>query len=415
VKKIHIDELKVGMIPVKTDKNWLTLHYMDKPIPDEESIEIIKKCNIKYLFIKEKQEFTGFSSNNLEKNSIEFNIDESDISKFTVSLLELQEAKLMYEKAKLITKDLFENIKYGKSVNIKPMQELVKNISTKFFKKPQVLTSMTRLKNFDEYTLVHSVNVSILCIALGKKLGFDGEKMQQLGIGGLLHDIGKIKLPDYIVNKKGPLTKEEYEIAKKHPEYGYEIIENDENISQTVKDIVLQHHERFDGSGYPFGLKEYQISQCGQIAAIVDVYDAMTSDRVYNKRKVHIEAIKIIHKLSGSHFSKAFVKFFIDVIGIYPVGTLVLLDTEELAVVFEKNDSEPASPKVIIITDEVLNGIVRKELTELVVQLGSKSLVVRNNQSRPLKPINNRSHYKGLSGPGHTKEYLMLVCGTYVP
>jgi putative nucleotidyltransferase with HDIG domain len=381
MEKIHVNQLKVGMTVVKTDKKWYSLPFLNKPIKDEKTINIIKNFNIEYVYVlKGESHLKEVEKDNI--NEADFKLDDEDILKHTVTLSELNEAKMFYEKAKSIIKFIFEEAKKNHKLDIEPAKELIGSISTKFFKKPHILTGMAKLKNFEEYDLAHSVNVSVLCLALGKKLGYDGERMQHLGLGGLLHDIGKIKISNDIIHKKGALSEEEYEIVKKHPEYGYEMVEEDFRIPQQVKEIILQHHERFDGTGYPYGLKDFQISQHGQIAAIADVYDAMTSDKLYNKRKVHLDALKTIHKLSGKHFSKTFVKFFVDVIGIYPVGTLVLLDTDELGIVFEKNSLDPTLPKVIIVANKN-----KEKVKPYIFDLSKYNLITKKFYKKIIAPL----------------------------
>lgn len=395
MKKIHINELSLGMTVLKADKSWLNLPFFNSPIIEDESIDILKSFKVEYLYIDANASIvtdTNADTNNDEvsdtnefESSIDKVLEDIDISNYTTTLVELAEAKEMFEKAKAVTKSLYQEVKLGKALDTAPAKNLIQGISSRFFKKPHVLTSMTRLKSYDDYTFIHSVNVSILCIALGKQIGLDGYGMQSLGIGGLLLDIGKMKIPDSIINKPGKLTEDEYKTIQKHPEYGFHLLEHDSNINQEAHDVILQHHERADGSGYPYGLKDSQISKFGRIASIVDVYDAITSDRVYHASRMPQEAIKIIYGLSGCHFNTSFVKFFIDVVGIYPVGTCTALNTGELAIIFEKNSKDPTRPKVIIVTDTA-----KKSITPYIFDLSSYHLISKKFYKGIIAPLDAR-------------------------
>ena len=180
-------------------------------------------------------------------------------------------------------------------------------------------------------------------------MGIDRETIELVGIGGLLHDIGKMKVPDRILNKPGKLTDKEFEIMKKHVGYSSFLLENTPGLTPTSISIATEHHERFDGSGYPLGIKGDEISQFGQMAAIVDVYDALTSDRIYHAGMEPTEVLKKMLEWSEHHFNTTLVHNFIRTIGIYPVGTLVRLESGYFAVVIEQNHADLLHPKVRMI------------------------------------------------------------------
>jgi putative nucleotidyltransferase with HDIG domain len=240
----------------------------------------------------------------------------------------------------------------GKSLETTEVKKIVKDYVDNYFKKADLLINIVRLKNYDEYTFMHSLNVCVLSIALGSRVGFDAESLNILGLGGLLHDIGKMKLDEKLLNKKGPFNKDEYELIKKHPIYGYEILKDNPEIPKETLMAVLQHHENVDGSGYPLGLRDKNISKYAKIISIVNTYDVLTSDTPYHSSVIPPKALDEIVKNTNIQFDKLYVRFFIEILGIYPTGTTLLLDTGEIAVVFQINKRDIASPKVLIVTDE---------------------------------------------------------------
>jgi putative nucleotidyltransferase with HDIG domain len=191
----------------------------------------------------------------------------------------------------------------------------------------------------DVYTFEHSVSFSVLMMAFAKSMGLSDKIICEVGIGGLLHDIGKTLTPDNILNKPGKLTDEEFVIMKEHVVHSRKILEKTKGLSKISMDIAAQHHEKFDGNGYPLGLKGDQISHYGQMSAIVDVYDALTADRCYHKGKEPSEVLKLLVKWSGAHFNSSLVRKFIQSVGIYPAGSLVMLSNNHLAKVIDINEN----------------------------------------------------------------------------
>ena len=210
---------------------------------------------------------------------------------------------------------------------------------------------MSQLKNRDEYTTQHSLNVSIFSILFGRHLGLPERQMRTLGYGALLHDIGKMRVPLEILNKPGRLTDKELALLKKHPEYGRDILSEGEGIPSSVIDIVYSHHERIDGSGYPQGLMGEEISRNVYIVAIADVYDAETSDRSYRMGISPHEALSLMYGLMPQTFPSELVEEFIRCLGIYPVGSVVELDSGEVCVVMTVNRRMSLRPLLVMVLD----------------------------------------------------------------
>ncbi len=217
------------------------------------------------------------------------------------------------------------------------------------YRNPHALLSLTKIRKKDEYTYMHSVSVSALLISFGKYLGYDAKSLKELGLGGLLHDIGKMKVPQEILNKKGSLTIKEYEEMKRHVAYSSALLEELEGISNEAVLVASQHHERIDGTGYPLGLKGDEISEFGQLAAIVDVYDAMTANRCYRGRQEPAEVMKNLYEWKEHHFNGKLIEEFVRCLGIYPAGSLVRLTSGLLAVVLNHDDKDLLNPAVKVV------------------------------------------------------------------
>ncbi|UCE72080.1 MAG: HD-GYP domain-containing protein [Nitrospiraceae bacterium] len=211
--------------------------------------------------------------------------------------------------------------------------------------------SLVRIRNVDEYTYVHSMSVSIIMLTFGKYLGFEPQQLKEIGVGGMLHDIGKMKIPAGILKKKVPLTDTEYDIVRGHVDHGRTLLEETKGVTEKSVLLASQHHERVDGTGYPRRLKAVEIEKFAQMAAIADVYDAMTSQRCYQRKYEPTEVLKKLYEWSDSLFDKELVQHFVRCIGIYPVGTLVRLDSHMLGVVISHGVESLLKPVVRIVYD----------------------------------------------------------------
>jgi putative nucleotidyltransferase with HDIG domain len=224
-------------------------------------------------------------------------------------------------------------------------------MSESILRNKDALLSLCRIKEKDNYTFLHSVSVGALLMCFTRAFSVKPGDMQLVGVGGMLHDIGKTMVPDRILNKAGQLTPEEFITMKMHVVYGQNILADSKGISQTSFDVVAQHHERYDGSGYPLKLRGAEMSLYGQMASIVDVYDAITSDRCYRKAMDPTVAIRKMFEWSKTHFDPELIRTFVRTIGIYPVGTLVMLESAKIAVVINQDGRDLTRPLVRAVFD----------------------------------------------------------------
>ena len=276
--------------------------------------------------------------------------------------------RVMKEATDVIT-DVMEDVRIGKQIEVERVTPIVENMVTSLFNNDGALLGLTRIRRMDRYTFEHSVSVAVHLTAFGKQLGLEQEELVQLGVGGLLHDIGKIKTPPQILNKPGKLTDDEFTIMRQHAVHSREILKETPGISDTSLSIAAEHHERFDGTGYPLKKAGDDICFFGQMAAIVDVYDALTAERVYKKGMSPHAALKLLTEGRNKHFNADLVYNFIHCVGVYPIGTLVQLSDGRLAVVLEHSEQGPLYPRIRIMFDV----IKRRFLTPKDVDLSKKN------------------------------------------
>ncbi|MBF0125051.1 MAG: HD-GYP domain-containing protein [Magnetococcales bacterium] len=264
---------------------------------------------------------------------------------------EMEQAAQIKRQARQMVGNILEDVRMGQQVVIGPMKDMVTQMADSMFRNRDAILSLGLIKQKDEYTFMHSVNVGVFMLSFCQTLGISSEDIVDVGLGAVLHDIGKMKTPMEILNKAGKLTDDEFAIMRQHVTYSRRILEQCQGISEISVHVASQHHERYDGSGYPKGLKGDQINQFGQMAAIADVYDAITSDRCYHKGNNPHLALKRMMEWSQYHFNPALFQYFVKCVGIYPMGTLVRLENDLLAVVLRPNSESLLHPVVNVMAD----------------------------------------------------------------
>lgn len=336
-----IDALKSGMILGETifDSSGNTL-LSDGIILRQAYIEKIK--DLGYLSVQIQVEATE----SVEEVKTE-NLESSNSSKDVV-------IRTTREEAAVLVNDCMQNVAVGTDIDTDKLYLVVNTIIDEIFSNEDITVNLANLKSVDEYVFQHSVNVCIMSIICGIYLGFNKVRLVELGIGALLHDIGKHLISQEILNKPGPLTPDEFSIVKKHTILGYEALKRIPNITETSACVALYHHERFDGAGYPTGKQAQNIHVYAKIVAVADVFDAITSDRVYGSRENPYKAMEYILKSSESHFDKEIVRVFLKAVGYYPLGLNVILSTGEYGMITKKDRDLPT---VRILIDKQLRPI----------------------------------------------------------
>ncbi|MFY8062195.1 MAG: HD-GYP domain-containing protein, partial [Usitatibacteraceae bacterium] len=250
---------------------------------------------------------------------------------------ELPIARSIHERASEVIRSLMHEARAGQLGTMKSVETLADDMVNSILRNSSALVSLTSLKRRDDYTFMHCVSVGIFMIGLGRQLGLDTAQLRMLGAAGLLHDVGKAYIPLDVLNKPGSLSPLEGEIMRAHPRLGYDALIEAGYTVETVLDAVLHHHERLDGSGYPEAFSGNEISLISRIASVADVYDAVTSQRVYHSAMAPTAALRMIRKRAGIDFDSTVAQALIKVVGIYPIGSLVRLSSGHLAVVSEQD------------------------------------------------------------------------------
>jgi len=214
------------------------------------------------------------------------------------------------------------------------------------------LLALTTLKNYDNYTFTHMVNVSILMMGQARALGIDGELLREFGLAALMHDIGKVKTPLEVLNKPDKLTDEEFAIMKRHVVDGAEILRSTPDVPAMAPVVAFEHHLRIDGSGYPHGVKRPTLNLGTMLCGIADVYDAMRSQRAYQQAFPTDRILGVLKRNDGQQFDQHLVRLFVQLLGIYPVGNFVRLNTGEVAVVRQVHAPDPYRPEVRVVYDK---------------------------------------------------------------
>jgi len=264
--------------------------------------------------------------------------------------------KKVYFNAVSYTRGVMTKIQTGEKVNIKKAKRIVESMVDHLLEEENLLLGMTAIKEYDEYTYHHSVNVSILSIALGQRLGLSKKALTELGLVALFHDIGKIDIPNEVLNKITNFTEDEWTLIKKHPIWGVKAIlkvrgMDDAAIRSSI--VAFEHHMNYDISGYPKVRRYSELDFFSKIVSFADQYDAMTSSRVYSRIPLSPDkALSIMMERAGSQLDPLLFKFFINMVGVFPIGTLVMLDTKELGLVYESNVVFADRPRVLIIIDQ---------------------------------------------------------------
>ncbi len=292
-----------------------------------------------------------------------------------------QAARIVAQSRRAVT-SMFEEARMGKAVDANGAEKLVETISDSVSRNPGALISLARLKRADDYTYMHSVAVCALMVSLSRQLGLDERQTRSAGIAGLLHDLGKMLIPGKVLNKPGKLNDAEFAIIKSHPEAGHRLLLQAGDSDAVVLDVVLHHHEKTDGSGYPKQLQGEAISIFARMGAVCDVYDAITSNRPYKAGWDPAESLRKMAEWSKGHFDPKVFQAFVKSIGIYPIGSLLLLSCGRLGVVTEQGEKSLLSPRVKVFFSTRANVRIRTQILDLADPACPSSIVSREDPAK---------------------------------
>ncbi|OUR59955.1 phosphohydrolase [Colwellia sp. 39_35_sub15_T18] len=345
--EIDISELKVGHYVVKIAKQLGNFNLATAGhIKSEKVINNIKSKQVLSVLIDESKTINTSSANDPK----------------TKISAEVKQAKAIFDESKNIQKSLFSQALSGADLDLTPVIGVCNKSIDAIFNNPDSLACIVNIREKDEYLLEHSVAVSVYITLFARYLKLDRDIIEQLSIGAFLHDIGKTMISDEILNKPGKLTDKEFIVMKTHANHSIDIIKKIPDVSALSLEVAALHHERLDGTGYPFQVKGKKISRYGRMISICDIFDALTATRVYKKGFSHPKAFTILRDLAQkNHLDAELVDLFIRCIGVFPIGSLVQLASNKLAMIEERNEKNPTKPKVRSFYSVTVNEFVDTE------------------------------------------------------
>jgi HD-GYP domain-containing protein (c-di-GMP phosphodiesterase class II) len=347
-REISIQELQPGMYVDEVTEQSGQLKIKSKGlVKSDKAIQLLLNKGVQKLII-------DFSKSQLnddsQSNSTEAKVEEprsKTIKEKQVSFEnEINKASDLYNEALEIQQNTLSDVKAGKAIDSTAIKQCAAGLVTSAFRNSDALACMTRLRTKNNYLMEHSVNCSVLMTLFAKHINLDQETIEQIATAALVADIGMIAVPDDILTKTSSLNEGDWEKIKAHVELGNKVLKKASTLADIGLQMIVEHHERIDGQGYPNKLTGNDISLYGKMFAIVDAYDSITADRPYRKAKSAMSAFKMLRAESGSHFDEKLVNEFINCIGIHPVGTLVKLESQKLGIIIKGNTSQPLKPKV---------------------------------------------------------------------
>ena len=350
--RIHVYELRIGMTVCRLEvlNNESPFMFDRLLIRTQADIQAVQAvCDYVYIDANWQKKFTGAIPTGKTAATAQLSFART-----------FNQANDTVQGTTNLIKTAMDDIRFGNPLNEEAIKTAVSDCVDNILKNPEAMQLLTQLKNKDEYTSQHSMNVCILSVLLGKEMELSTFELNQLGVCGLMHDIGKAKVPLEILNKPGALDEAEMVQMRQHTVYGRDVLMSARNLYTGAVDVAFSHHEQVNGGGYPRGVGDTSLSMFTKIVAVVDAYDAITSSRCYQTGKNHLVAIGILVKSMNSHFESAYVTKFINCIGFYPQGNLVELNSGELAIVVEQNKSDRLKPKLLLIRDKDKHPCVEK-------------------------------------------------------
>lgn len=375
LKKIYSAQIKEGMFIQQLCSSWLNTPFWKKSfmVDDQATIDKIVQSGVLEVWIDtakggdiiidaEEGVVAAAVLHHADAAPLQFDTTPAAVSMDD----EMARAAEIVDRSRSAVISMFNEARMGKAVDAQSALSLVEDIAASVMRNPGALIGLARLKTTDDYTYMHSVAVCALMISLALQLGLEEVEVRDAGIAGLLHDIGKMAVPMAILNKPGKLSDTEFNAIKLHPEAGYQILCKSDQVSAMALDVCRHHHEKIDGTGYPFGLAGDQISLYARMGAICDVYDAITSNRPYKPGWCPSDSIHKMAGWCGTHFDERIFQAFVRSIGIYPVGTLVRLQSGRLGVVVEQQIGKSLlSPKVRVFYLIASDRTITPELIDL--------------------------------------------------
>ena len=393
LKKINVKQLTVGMHLKEFCGSWMEHPFWRNAfvITDPADIEAILASSIQEVWIDNEKgldvaagELTVSVAESEAQVDAELSVaaeERREVAPVPASVELIRAAKICAQSKRAVS-SMFQEARLGKAVNTASAKKLVEEISDSVSRNPGALISLARLKTADDYTYMHSVAVCALMIALSKQLNLDETQTRSAGIAGLLHDLGKALMPMDVLNKPGKLTDEEFAIIKTHPEEGHKLLLGSTGADAIALDVVLHHHEKTDGSGYPKHMKDKEISLFAKMGAVCDVYDAITSNRPYKAGWDPAESLRKMAEWANGHFDPMVFQAFVKSLGIYPIGSLVKLNSGRLGLVIDQTEKSLLTPRVKVFYSTRAMTRIKPEVVDLSRPGCPESIASREDPSK---------------------------------
>lgn len=370
--KVETSQLAIGMYVVELDRPWTETSFLFQGfrIQKQQEIRLFQEvCS--YVWVDARRSLSV-------REQIAENVATSAPLKAVIAKVdfsqEIQHAAPVWHAAREESLRILQAVKLGQELDVDAVKTVVKECVDSILRNPTAMLWLARIKNSDEYTAEHSLRVSILSIALAKELGLPAYQLEQIGICGMLHDVGKIKIPNEILNKPGILTDAERCIMQSHAAEGRKLLMSNQQVVPVTVDVAYSHHERVDGKGYPRGLDASKIPYFAKIIAVADSYDAINSDRIYSKGKSSLASLCILLEAVDSHFDEEIVACFTRMIGIYPPGEIVEMTNGEVGIIIGCHPGNKLKPKVLRVLDAEKNACKERiiDLSKMANDLNGK-------------------------------------------
>ncbi len=350
-RRVNVGNLELGMFICELDRPWAETGFAFQgfPLLRFDELQAVRAC-CDYVYIDETR---WVRLSQPARGSCAGAVSAAGRRRRAQGALsaEVEEAKAAYHDGSRLIEQVLEQVQHGRAIDTRACHAAVRRNLQSLLRNESAMLWLIRLKRQDLYTGLHCLSVSIMAMGFGNHLGLADDDLEVLGMAGLLHDVGKMRIDLLVLNKPGKLTAEEFELIKRHPEFGFDALRSGPGIPQAALQAAYGHHERLDGTGYPLGLVAEQIPYMTRLITIVDAFDAITSHRAYDRARPVQAAFDILRDASGRQFDEALVREFIRWLGAFPVGTLVQLHTGEVAVVVEKHEHLQLRPRVAVLRD----------------------------------------------------------------
>ena len=381
IKKIPVDMLKPGMYVADFNAGWLNHPFPlnSMLIASESDVARVRAAGIRSLLIDtERGDDVGSEVPTATEAAREIHAEVTRFAEKATPMVaqrvplaeEMARARGAFTEATRIIRSLMEDIRLGKQVDLAVTKPTVEKITASVLRNSNAMATMRRLKSLDEYTFLHSVNVCAMLASFAKVLDMELNDIHDIALGGLIHDVGKMRVAMAVLHKPGRLNDDEFRHIKSHVILGSDLMRQTPGVPPLAMEVLDFHHERYDGSGYPKGLAGDAVPRVGRMAAIIDVYDAITSNRVYAKGMSPALAVQRLFEWSKHHFDPELMQLFLKSIGIYPVGSLVRLQSQRLGVVMAQTPENLLSPVIRVIFDAKRQHYITPEVIDLSRPMG---------------------------------------------